>query len=137
MRLCGVGVLIKFSIILLLAACSPVIHDRVENMSELDRTEFLNGLPSSQLCNAYFKPWAKAKTKNGIQKILMERKFSGCPNLVRVKEKAREDQVLKPKVNTEIRRGGSSRIYRRGPRGGCYYIAGSGKKVYVDRWLCR
>jgi len=26
--------------------------------------------------------------------------------------------------------------YIRGPRGGCYYIGGSGRKVYVDRGLC-
>ena len=28
------------------------------------------------------------------------------------------------------------RGYIRGPRGGCYYISGSGRKVYVDRSLC-
>ena len=26
--------------------------------------------------------------------------------------------------------------YIRGPRGGCYYLSGSGRKVYVDRGLC-
>lgn len=30
----------------------------------------------------------------------------------------------------------ASRNYIRGPRGGCYYLSGSGKKVYVDRGLC-
>lgn len=30
----------------------------------------------------------------------------------------------------------SSGGYIRGPRGGCYYISGSGRKVYVDRGLC-
>lgn len=30
----------------------------------------------------------------------------------------------------------SGRIYQKGPRGGCYYINDSGKKVYVDRSLC-
>jgi uncharacterized protein YgiM (DUF1202 family) len=30
----------------------------------------------------------------------------------------------------------SSRMYIRGPRGGCYYLSGSGRKVYVDRSLC-
>jgi len=29
-----------------------------------------------------------------------------------------------------------SRGYIRGPRGGCYYISGSGRKVYVDRSMC-
>ena len=28
------------------------------------------------------------------------------------------------------------RVYIRGPRGGCYYISGSGSKVYVDRSVC-
>ena len=31
----------------------------------------------------------------------------------------------------------SYRTYYTGPRGGCYYIGGTGKKVYVDRSLCR
>jgi len=30
----------------------------------------------------------------------------------------------------------TERGYIRGPRGGCYYISGSGRKVYVDRGLC-
>jgi hypothetical protein len=30
----------------------------------------------------------------------------------------------------------TGRRYMLGPRGGCYYISGSGKKVYVDRNLC-
>ena len=30
----------------------------------------------------------------------------------------------------------SGRSYIRGPRGGCYYFSGSGRKVYVDRSLC-
>jgi hypothetical protein len=30
----------------------------------------------------------------------------------------------------------STRAFIRGPRGGCYYIGGSGRKVYVDRSLC-
>lgn len=30
----------------------------------------------------------------------------------------------------------ASNGYTRGPRGGCYYISGSGRKVYVDRGLC-
>jgi hypothetical protein len=30
----------------------------------------------------------------------------------------------------------AGRGYIRGPRGGCYYISGSGRKVYVDRSMC-
>lgn len=30
----------------------------------------------------------------------------------------------------------SDRGYIRGPRGGCYYYSGSGRKVYVDHSLC-
>lgn len=36
----------------------------------------------------------------------------------------------------EPRRSTASRIYIRGPRGGCYYISDSGGKVYVDRSMC-
>jgi endonuclease YncB( thermonuclease family) len=31
---------------------------------------------------------------------------------------------------------GNGRAYIRGSRGGCYYLSGSGRKVYVDRDLC-
>lgn len=30
----------------------------------------------------------------------------------------------------------TSRIYIRGPRGGCYYINSNGNKIYVDRSVC-
>jgi Bacterial SH3 domain len=33
-------------------------------------------------------------------------------------------------------RSAADRSYIRGPRGGCYYISGSGRKVYVDRSMC-
>lgn len=36
----------------------------------------------------------------------------------------------------ERRRPGASRGYHLGPRGGCYYYTGSGRKQYVDRSLC-
>jgi len=31
---------------------------------------------------------------------------------------------------------GSGKSFTRGPRGGCYYINGSGRKVYVDHSFC-
>jgi uncharacterized protein YraI len=34
------------------------------------------------------------------------------------------------------RSSGSERSYTRGPRGGCYYLSGSGRKVYVDHSFC-
>lgn len=30
----------------------------------------------------------------------------------------------------------ADKMYIRGPRGGCYYVSGSGRKVYVDRSMC-
>ena len=45
-----------------------------------------------------------------------------------------------PRVRADAPSGVSSssagRTYIRGPRGGCYYYSGSGRKVYVDRGLC-
>lgn len=32
---------------------------------------------------------------------------------------------------------GDGRTYTKGPRGGCYYLNASGKKVYVDHGLCK
>lgn len=37
---------------------------------------------------------------------------------------------------TPVRTSSENRGYIRGPRGGCYYLSGSGRKVYVDRSLC-
>ena len=34
------------------------------------------------------------------------------------------------------RSSGANPDYIRGPRGGCYYISASGRKVYVDRSMC-
>jgi uncharacterized protein YgiM (DUF1202 family) len=42
-----------------------------------------------------------------------------------------------PATGGYIRRStGADRTYITGPRGGCYYIGGTGRKVYVDRSLC-
>jgi hypothetical protein len=35
------------------------------------------------------------------------------------------------------RRSNGGRVYHTGPRGGCYYYTGSGRKQYVDRSNCR
>lgn len=43
----------------------------------------------------------------------------------------RESSPATPPRTTSADRG-----YIRGPRGGCYYLSGSGRKVYVDRGLC-
>lgn len=37
---------------------------------------------------------------------------------------------------TYSRPASSYRTYYRGPRGGCYYLTGSGRKQYVDRSMC-
>lgn len=43
-----------------------------------------------------------------------------------------------PKPRTKTSKGSAPRKngYIRGPRGGCYYINGNGKKVYVDHSYC-
>jgi len=39
-------------------------------------------------------------------------------------------------TNSSPRRSSGSRTYLTGPRGGCYYLGGSGRKVYVDHAYC-
>ena len=39
-------------------------------------------------------------------------------------------------IESPTRTSSASRGYITGPRGGCYYISGSGRKVYVDRSMC-
>jgi hypothetical protein len=41
-----------------------------------------------------------------------------------------------PSETRILRKQSDDRIYYRGPRGGCYYINGNGKKTYVDRSIC-
>ena len=49
----------------------------------------------------------------------------------------KKSKVSKKKSSSYSSRSYSSgREYYTGPRGGCYYYSGSGKKVYVDRSLC-
>ncbi|MVM36983.1 hypothetical protein GO730_03735 [Spirosoma sp. HMF3257] len=47
---------------------------------------------------------------------------------------AEVDEVLK-ESNKVLKWSNNVKLYR-GPRGGCYYITGSGRKQYVDRSLC-
>jgi hypothetical protein len=51
---------------------------------------------------------------------------SSTPSIPR----SEKSQEITPR-STTVDRG-----YIRGPRGGCYYLSGSGRKVYVDRDLC-
>jgi len=37
---------------------------------------------------------------------------------------------------TSTHSSGANSGYIRGPRGGCYYLSGSGRKVYIDRSMC-
>ncbi len=46
------------------------------------------------------------------------------------------DVPASPSGDYTPRRVTSNPGYIRGPRGGCYYISASGRKVYVDRSLC-
>jgi hypothetical protein len=48
----------------------------------------------------------------------------------------RESSPDSPKPAGGYARPTTDRGYIRGPRGGCYYLSGSGRKVYVDRSLC-
>jgi hypothetical protein len=45
----------------------------------------------------------------------------------------RQESPIEPSTRSSGARAGG---YIRGPRGGCYYISGSGRKVYVDRSMC-
>jgi Bacterial SH3 domain len=47
-----------------------------------------------------------------------------------------EREPLRAITPTETGSVPAVRGYIRGPRGGCYYISGSGRKVYVDRSMC-
>lgn len=43
---------------------------------------------------------------------------------------------LNESLTTTPRQISPSKNYIRRPRGGCYYLSGTGRKVYVDRSLC-
>ena len=50
------------------------------------------------------------------------------------------DLVSAPSVSpapaTPTNSDGSVRVYRKGTRGGCYYVSDSGRRVYVERSFC-
>ena len=71
----------------------------------------------------------------------------GCYYLTASGKKTYVDKKLCGTVNAPLSPAGildapaaseskGSRTYIMGPKGGCYYINGSGKKTYVDRSLC-
>lgn len=65
-------------------------------------------------------------------------------NTIRLDEAVTQDEVTaKPRTisgasseSADSTYSGSSSEYHTGPRGGCYYYGGTGRKVYVDRSLC-
>jgi Bacterial SH3 domain len=56
--------------------------------------------------------------------------FVGNSTTTSEREPAQPYSLPKPTRST------ADKVYIRGPRGGCYYISGSGRKVYVDRSMC-
>jgi uncharacterized protein YgiM (DUF1202 family) len=44
--------------------------------------------------------------------------------------------VLKSTTTTSVKPPSDGRTYLKGPKGGCYYVNGSGKKTYVDHSFC-
>lgn len=70
-------------------------------------------------------PNPESGTRNTAQSESMEAQSSPPANTGNV--------VSQPSSNT---RTADSRVYIRGPRGGCYYLSSGGKKVYVDHAYC-
>lgn len=53
---------------------------------------------------------------------------------------ASSDSVQNPNQNKTLNKKSnydSGKTYHTGKRGGCYYLASTGRKEYVDRSLCR
>jgi uncharacterized protein YgiM (DUF1202 family) len=57
-------------------------------------------------------------------------------NAIRFDDAAADAQAEMSSRKPKRSRATVARVYFRGPRGGCYYLSGSGRKVYVDRSLC-
>jgi hypothetical protein len=77
---------------------------------------------------------------NTIEFINTQGSDSGAPSQLILVPDNRTLTPLLPRressPDTPARTTGASRGYIRGPRGGCYYLSASGRKVYVDRSLC-
>lgn len=121
----------------ILFSCGPAMHESVEKMSATDRASFIKSYTSDRLCEAYFRPWAQPLTKSEIRKVLTERKYSECPQVVKIDNTNSTAKAMPTAQRKEPKIRSESRIYRKGRRGGCYYIASSGNRVYVDRSICR
>jgi len=61
-------------------------------------------------------------------------------NVITLEEASPSRPVTRPSTPTSTSNDSTPRSnsgrYIRGPRGGCYYLSSSGKKVYVDHSLC-
>lgn len=94
----------------------------------------------------YFDGYLKASYVNH-EGYIYNRVLHGSPELDAMVARLAKNPATKPastqqnslyNSNSERRTTTKSysRTYYTGPRGGCYYLSGSGKKVYVDRSLC-
>lgn len=59
------------------------------------------------------------------------------PPVVRAPEIEAPPVVARTTPASRTARSSTSRRYYMGPRGGCYYLTGSGNRQYVDRSYCR
>jgi hypothetical protein len=76
-------------------------------------------------------PTPKQKPKQAGRRSRIDKEQPLLPT-----EQAPSPDIPPDKSSQGSRGVSSSSGYIRGPRGGCYYYSGSGRKVYVDRNLC-
>ena len=81
--------------------------------------------------------WMHGDTLEFITTGTSEQKqdYSPAPYLTSPGDSTREQRTAAP-TRSGASGGAGGGGYIRGPRGGCYYISGSGRKVYVDRSMC-
>ncbi len=84
-----------------------------------------------KIYNSYKQPYFKIKYKEQIG-YLSYGSIELNPTLEIIIKNNKKTQIRK--IDSKYR--SSRRTYRRGPRGGCYYINSNGNKTYVARSIC-
>lgn len=80
--------------------------------------------------------WMHGNTFRLTSSSTSDRVQSDGPTDTTENSSSRPARIRTDSMPTGVSSSSSGRSYIRGPRGGCYYYSGSGRKVYVDRSLC-
>lgn len=142
------GNMVRIVAIAVLLACSTLVAE-AQSATVISQNANLRGTPSSN--GKVVEKLSQGTVVDVIQQrgawfLVQSTDYAGwmhgnalkIANSFLTLEPQQIPQVEQParQAPTETKSTPAQPAYTRGPRGGCYYISSSGRKVYVDRNLC-